>query len=385
VIGCHGTVKLFYITEVLKSNSRCKKLPKLVDTIRTIKLISKWGTNMALRRRRPVVAVFSMTHYCNFYCPMCPFGNPDKEGQITLAKTSDLTTQQWKMVFDKVSKYCVWCIIEGGEPTSRPDFMELVKYLHSIKMPITLITNCSLLHTIDLADLREYIQFVTCSIDSTYEEPYCKVRGVSSQVFRRVMDNVHLLTKHQVPHYFNSVITKFNTQEFIDQTYFERAKELGASAISLTFVEDRSDVEYSLLPDREVMVEVCRSILNYMKKPGSLHMLIPPEYFQQIIEHGRTLFDECGVWKSVFVNGNGTVIVPCWKYNSPENTYSLLEKSIDEIWNAPEWDIARTCHDCKVLGCIWTSSQPVRTIARSYMKGISKIISQHSPDLHELT
>jgi len=57
------------------------------------------------------VAVFSMTHYCNFYCPMCPFGNPDKEGQIKLAKTSDLTTQQWKMVFDKVSKYCVWCII----------------------------------------------------------------------------------------------------------------------------------------------------------------------------------------------------------------------------------------------------------------------------------
>ena len=191
---------------------------------------------MAVGRRRPVVAVFSMTHYCNFYCPMCPFGNPDKEGQITLAKTSDLTTQQWKMVFDKVSKYCIWCIIEGGEPTSRPDFMELVEYLHNIKMPITLITNCSLLHAIDLANLRKYIQFVTCSIDSTYEESYCKVRGVSPQVFRRVMDNVHLLTKHEVPHYFNSVITKFNTQEFIDQTYFERAKELEASAISLTFV-----------------------------------------------------------------------------------------------------------------------------------------------------
>jgi MoaA/NifB/PqqE/SkfB family radical SAM enzyme len=370
--------------ELLKSNSCCKKRHTLIDTIRSIKLISKWGANMALGRRRPVIAVFSMTHYCNFYCPMCPFGNPDKEGQITLAKTSDLTTQQWKMVFDKVSKYCIWCIIEGGEPTSRPDFMELVKYLHNIKMPITLITNCSLLHTLDLVNLRKYIQFVTCSIDSTYEEPYCKVRGVSPQVFRRVIDNVHLLTKHEVPHYFNSVITKFNTQEFVDQTYFERAKELGATAISLTFVEDRSDVEYSLLPDRDSMVEVCRSVLNYMKKPGSLQMLIPQEYFEQIIEHGRTLFDECGVWKSIFVNGNGTVIVPCWKFNSPKNTYSLLEKSIDEIWSAPEWDVARTCHDCKVLGCIWTSSQPIWNIARGYMRGASKVISQHSPDLQEL-
>ena len=163
-----------------------------------------------------------------------------------------------KMVFDKVSKYCVWCIIEGGEPTTRPDFMELVEYLHTIKMPITLITNCSLVHKIDLNSLKKYIEFVTCSIDSTYEEPYCKVRGVSSHVFRRVVDNLRLLTKYEVPHYFNSVITKFNAQEFIDQTYFDRAKDLGASAISLTFVEDRSDVQYSLLPDRQTMDQVCK-------------------------------------------------------------------------------------------------------------------------------
>ena len=377
------TVKVFSLRELLKSNKYCKNRT-LVDTIRSIKLISKWGTNMALGRRRPVIAVFSMTHYCNFYCPMCPFGDPEKEGQIALAKRADLTTQQWKMVFDKVSKYCVWCIIEGGEPTSRPDFMELVDYLHRIKMPITLITNCSLLHNIDLDSLKRYVEFVTCSIDSTYEEPYCKVRGVSPQVFRRVIDNLRLLTKHEIPHYFNSVITKFNAQEFIDQTYFDRAKDLGASAISLTFVEDRSDVEYSLLPDRQTMVQVCKSVLDYMKKSNSLKMLIPPEYFRQIIEYGRTVFDECGVWKSIFVNANGTVMVPCWKFNSPENTYSLLDKSIDEIWSAPQWDIARTCHDCKVLGCIWTSSQPIKTVARSYMRGLPKMITEQRPELEEL-
>ncbi len=340
---------------------------------------------MALGRRRPVIAVFSMTHYCNFYCPMCPFGDPDKEGQITLANKADLTTKQWKNVFDKVSKYCVWCIIEGGEPTSRPDFMELIEYLHSINMPITLITNCSLLHTVNLDKLKGCIEFVTCSIDSTYEEPYCKVRGVSPQVFRRVVDNLQLLTKHEVPHYFNSVITKYNSEEFIDQSYFDRAKGLGASAVSLTFVEDRSDVQYSLLPDHQTMMEVCRSVLDYMKKPGSIKMLIPPQYFEQILQHGRTLFDECGVWKSIFVNGNGTVMVPCWKFNSPENTYSLLDRSIEEIWSAPQWDIARACHDCKVLGCIWTSSQPIRTLARSYMRGLPKIIKEYRPDLAEVT
>jgi MoaA/NifB/PqqE/SkfB family radical SAM enzyme len=261
--------------------------------------------------------------------------------------------------------------------------MELVKYLDGLKMPITLITNCSLLHTVDLDELKHHIQFVTCSIDSVFEEPYCKVRGVTPAMYRRVMDNLRLLSEHRVPHYFNSVITKYNTQEFIDQSYFEKALELGANAVSFTFVEDRSDVNYSLLPDRETMVDVSKSILDYMARHESPRVMIPPEYFQQIIEHGRGVFDECGVWKSIFVNGNGTVMVPCWKFNKPENTYSLLEKSVDQIWDAPEWDIARTCHDCEVLGCIWYSSQPVTTFARNYMRGLSKIIGQQRPELED--
>jgi MoaA/NifB/PqqE/SkfB family radical SAM enzyme len=352
-----------------------------VDTIRTLKLLSKWSVNRAVGRRRPLIAVFSMTHYCNFYCPMCPFGDADKEGQLQLVRNKDLTTEQWKRVFDKVSEYCVWAIVEGGEPTSRPDFMELVKYLHGLKIPVTLISNCSLLHKIDLNELRKHIQFITCSIDSTYEEPYCKVRGVTPQIYRRVMENLHLLTEHKLPHYLNSVITKFNTQEFIDQSYFDRAKELGANAVSLTFVEDRSDVNYSLLPDRQTMNKICESVLDYMSKQSGPQIMIPQEYFQQILENGMGNFDECGVWKSLFVNGNGTVMVPCWKFNSPENTYSLLEHSIEEIWSAPQWDIARTCHDCKVLGCIWYSSQPVSTFARNYMRGLGRIIRQEQPDL----
>jgi MoaA/NifB/PqqE/SkfB family radical SAM enzyme len=116
-----------------------------VDKIRTLKLLTKWSLNRAVGKRRPLVAVFSLTHYCNFYCPMCPFGDSNKEGQLKLVNERDLTTEQWKSIFDKVSKYCVWSIIEGGEPTSRPDFMDLVSYLHSINLPTSLITNCSLL------------------------------------------------------------------------------------------------------------------------------------------------------------------------------------------------------------------------------------------------
>jgi MoaA/NifB/PqqE/SkfB family radical SAM enzyme len=309
---------------------------------------------------------------------MCPFGDHDKLSQIAATKKNDLTTEQWKLIFEKVSKYVIWSIIEGGEPTSRSDFMELVKYIYDLEMPITIITNCSLIDKINIAELKKYIQFITCSIDSVFEESYCKIRGVTTPIYNRVIDNLKLLSDHDIPHYFNSVITKYNTEEFIDQTYFERAMELGSNAVSLTFVEDRSDVSYSMLPDRRTMARVCESILEYRKNHSSPRIMIPNEYFEQIIEHGRTVFDECGVWKSVFVNANGKVLVPCSKFNSPENIYNLLEQSIDEIWDAPQWDIARTCHDCKVLGCIWYSSQPVTTFARNYMNGLSKMINMHN-------
>jgi MoaA/NifB/PqqE/SkfB family radical SAM enzyme len=357
------------------------KFIMVVDAGRTIRLATKWSANRMLGKRRPLIAVFSLTHYCNFYCPMCPFGDSDKIGQIKKVNLCDLSTREWKIIFDKISKYCVWSIIEGGEPTSRPDFMELVKYLYNLHVPITLITNCSLIDTVDLPELRKYVQFVTCSIDSVFEEPYCKVRGVSSQIYRKVMNNIELLNKYKIPHYFNSVITKYNTEEFIDQSYFDKAKQLGSQAVSFTFVEDRSDVNYSLLPDRLTMIKVSESILEYMKNHVSPHVMIPPKYFEQIIEYGRTIFDECGVWKSIFVNANGTVMVPCWKFNKPENIYSLIEKSVDEIWQAPEWQIARTCHDCKVLGCIWYSSQPMTSFVRNYMSGLSKMISKQNPEL----
>lgn len=353
----------------------------VVDTIRTLKLLGKWTGNRLLQKRRPLIAVYSLTHYCNYFCPMCPFGDPDKINQIIFAKEHDLKTDQWKTIFDKTSKYCIWSIIEGGEPTSRPDFMELVKYLYSLKMPITLISNCSLLHNIDLLELKRYIQFITCSIDSVFEDSYCKVRGVNKETFQRVIKNLQLLKEYDFPHYFNSVITKFNTEEFINQSYFDKAKDLGSDAVSLTFVEDRSDVNYSLLPERSLINRVCESILDYSKRHSSPKIMIPDLYFKQILENGHVLFDECGVWKSVFVNGDGSVLVPCWKFKSPENTFNLLTQSIDDVWRAPQWDIAKTCHDCKVLGCIWYSSQPMTTFASNYLKGMSQYINQKNPDI----
>ncbi len=75
-------------------------------------------------------------------------------------------------------------------------------------------------------------------------------------------------------------------------------------------------------------------------------ILIPPLYWQQIKEHGIIMFDECGVWKSVYVNGDDTVMVPCRKYHTPDRTFSLLEHDVDELWSLSEWEAVKRCKDC---------------------------------------
>lgn len=74
------------------------------------------------------------------------------------------------------------------------------------------------------------------------------------------------------------------------------------------------------------------------------------------------MFKECGVWKSLTIQANGMVRVPCWKLAVPTQQYNILQYGIGELWNMPEWENLKVYHDCEYLACVWVSSQNVTTI-----------------------
>ncbi|MEM2760770.1 MAG: radical SAM protein [Nitrososphaerales archaeon] len=343
--------------------------------IRTLKVLGNWSLNQLMGKKRPLVATFCMTHYCNFYCPMCSFGDPDKEGQLELVMQKDLTTEQWKQVMSDAANHCVWAIIEGGEPTSREDIIELLQHLKNIGLPVTLITNGSLLHKFDMEELKSNVTTICCSVDSVREDAYCKVRGVNPAMYRRVMDNVKILADYDIPRAINAVITKWNAEEFVTGEYFDFVKkELNVHAMSLTFVEDRPDAPFSLAPDVETKRKVSKAVLDYTRKNDDPFIALPMKYWEQILDHGHTVFDHCGSWKTLFVQADGSIIMPCFKFDSPENRMSVLEHNIEEIWNQPQWQITDNCNACENLACVWYSSQGVFTVAEPYLRGILALI-----------
>jgi hypothetical protein len=56
------------------------------------------------------------------------------------------------------------------------------------------------------------------------------------------------------------------------------------------------------------------------------------------------LADECEIWKNIFVNGNGFVLIPSRKFKTSENTFNLLSKRIEELRGAHQKDIAKSCY-----------------------------------------
>jgi MoaA/NifB/PqqE/SkfB family radical SAM enzyme len=342
--------------------------------LKQLKVLSSWSLNRLQGKRRPLVATFALTSYCNFYCPMCPFGDPDKEAQLMHAMQRDLSTEQWKYVMSKVAKYAIWSIVEGGEPTSRKDIMELLRHLHSIGLPFTLITNGSLLHKINLEELASY-GVVCCSIDSVREDSYCKIRGVSPSMYKRVMENVRMLSKYNVKRAINTVITKYNYEEFITHEYFDFVrKELDIHVVNFTFVEDVFASKYTLAPSREVKSKVARAIIDYAKKHDDPFVATPFKYMRDMIEYGRAMYDSCATWKVLFVQSDGSVIVPCYRFDSEENRMSILKHSIDEIYEHKAWDIAENCNECDNMACVWYLAQNPLSLADSYIRGLVSLI-----------
>jgi MoaA/NifB/PqqE/SkfB family radical SAM enzyme len=330
---------------------------------RALKIIANWSLNRAQRRKLPLAAVFSMTHYCNFYCPMCPFGDPDKAKQLKFATAHNMNTEQWKTAMTKAAKYCIWSFMEGGEPTSRQDFIELVQHLKNIHLPVTVVTNGSLLHNFDVDVLRHDVDKFCLSIDSIHKDSFCKIRGVTAEVYDRVMRNLQMLDEHNVNRYTNAVITKWNAEEFITGEYFDRIhKEFGIGLVTPTLVEDRVGVAYETLsPDAKTIRQIAQGILKYMNTHDAPRIGVPSLYWRQIVDFGRPVFKECGVWKGLTVLADGSVRVPCWKLAVPTQSYNILEHDIEEIWNMPEWENLKGCHECEHLTCIWLSSQNIIT------------------------
>ncbi|MBU2577749.1 radical SAM protein, partial [Patescibacteria group bacterium] len=77
----------------------------------------------------PELITFIVTNRCNFNCPGCSSNSPLYTRKNS--KVKEISLDDIKRVIDEVAGFKPFIYLNGGEPTLRPDLIEIIKYIKS--------------------------------------------------------------------------------------------------------------------------------------------------------------------------------------------------------------------------------------------------------------
>jgi radical SAM protein with 4Fe4S-binding SPASM domain len=119
----------------------------------------------------PSSMLVEVCYTCNEHCVHCCLDKHTKPG---------LTLEQYGDLFDEMVKVgTFYVILTGGEPFTRPDFLEIVRSARKRRLSVTIFTNATLLTAQQIFELRSlYIDEVHVSVYSADAEIHDKITGL---------------------------------------------------------------------------------------------------------------------------------------------------------------------------------------------------------------
>lgn len=154
---------------VLSAESSQKEVPPVfIGNIQLSEITALGKKNII-----PSSVLVEVCYTCNENCVHCCLDNHIKPG---------LTLEQYDYLFDQmVEAGTFYVILTGGEPFTRPDFMEIVKSARKRRLSVTIFTNATLLTEQQITVLRSlYIDEIHVSIysaDAATHDSITRVRG----------------------------------------------------------------------------------------------------------------------------------------------------------------------------------------------------------------
>lgn len=157
------------------------------------------------RDKKPVV-VWNCTKTCNLKCVHCYAGSDAQ-------RYDELSTDEAKVMIDDLAQFgCPVLLFSGGEPTLRPDLVELMAYARSKGMRVVISTNGTLI-TQERAE--EYakvgLSYVGVSLDGS-REVHDKFRGIEGS-FDRALEGIEHARNAGIKVGLRFTINRMNYQE----------------------------------------------------------------------------------------------------------------------------------------------------------------------------
>ncbi|HBF2787048.1 TPA: radical SAM protein [Clostridioides difficile] len=134
------------------------------------------------------IILFELTNRCNLKCKHCCIDSDTSENRF-----KDLNIKEIKFILDKIVEWNPECItLTGGEPMLRDDFFDILRYLRNkYSKRICILTNGTIINSINSKLLVELVDQIDISIDGIDEESCALVRG--KDVFNKVINSIRIL------------------------------------------------------------------------------------------------------------------------------------------------------------------------------------------------
>ena len=143
------------------------------------------------RAKAPFYVQFELTEKCNNKCYFCY--NP--LGHVT---GNELTTNQVKNILEQLREMSVFRInFNGGEPLTRKDIKEIIKYAYDLGFELHMNTNSTLV-TDDMAEfISHYMRSVCTSILHSNETEHDRMTGRVG-AYQDVIRGIKIWRRHGV-------------------------------------------------------------------------------------------------------------------------------------------------------------------------------------------
>lgn len=322
--------------------------------------ISRYLHSKGKRLGLPINATFELTPRCNFNCKMCYVHLTEAEQKL---RGKELTADQWISIGEEaISAGTVFLLLTGGEPTLRPDFLQIYRTLKAKGLIVSINSNGMLLQGDLLRELcNDPPSRVNITLYGITNETYEKQCGLP--VYDRVVSNIKALRDAGIEVKVNMSVTPDNSTDL--QAVYDKAKELGAHMQSTPYMFPPirlhpelcgqnfrlpADEAGRLMADNELTnstVEQLQRRYDALKSG----ILLPPDREEECMEEveGEGMHCRGGV-TTCWIDWDGKM-TPCGQMSEP--AFDVLELGFREAWQrtrtaAAEIRLPAECTVCPI-------------------------------------
>ena len=337
---CESVKKVFPFT----SKKRFKRdIQTMMDTFKQVAYgeevttdigylsIGDYADNMTAPHRMDIMvsAMEKQGHWnCNQCCVHCYAA-----GQTQSSET-ELTTQQWKDILDKLRAIGVSQVtFTGGEPTMRDDLFELISHARWF---------VSRLNTNGIKLTPEYCQKLCESeIDSVQITFYSHDKDIHNKLvggdhFEDTVAGIENALKAGLSLSINTPLCTLN-RDYVETLRFLREKGVTYVTCSglITTGNALRDASESLQLKTKELEEILADAADYAYANGMEISFTSPGWIDNSFFAGHALSTpNCGACLSNMAVTPGGNVVPCQSWLSGEPLGNFLSDSWDTIWNS---------------------------------------------------